>query len=330
MGESSLRRNGRLCLMLLAAAGLSLGQSANAQDYPTRPIRLVVPFGTGGATDSSARAIADRLGQRLGQPIIVDNRPGAGGNVGTRAVAQSSPDGYTLLLGLDATLVLNPFTHASVPFDTQKDFIPVTKMGDFGLLLVANPKLGLRTLADLIRYAKERPEQVSYSTGGTGSTSHVAGEMLNQLAGIQLLHVPYKSGGAALIDAISGQVQLSYPGIAGATQYVRNGQLLAIGVSSRNRNPSLPDVPTIAEQGFPDYEAVSWVGILVPAQTPGSIVERLHREIVASLRDPAVAERFASLGIRAIGNTPAQFAAEIRDEMVRRKKTIESARIRAD
>ncbi len=309
---------------------VALAGHAQAQDFPNRPLRLIVPFGTGGATDSSARAIADRLGQRLGQPVVVDNRPGAGGNVGTRAVAQAAPDGYTLLLGLDATLVLNPFTHASVPFDTQRDFAPVTKMGDFGLLLAANPKLGLKSLADLIRYAKEHPDGVSYSTGGTGSTSHVAGEMLNQLTGMKMVHVPYKSGGAALIDAVSGQIQLSYPGIAGATQYVRNGQLVAIGVSSLQRNPSLPDVPTLAEQGLPGYEAVSWVGILTPAQTPPAIVQRLHTEIVGALREPAVRERFGLLGIRVIGNTPTEFAAEIREEMVQRKKIIESARIRAE
>ncbi len=309
---------------------LATPRATQAQDYPTRPIRLIVPFGTGGATDSSARAIADRLGQRLGQSVIVENRPGAGGNIGTRAVAQAAPDGYTLLLGLDATLVLNPFTHTSVPFDTQRDFAPISKMGDFGLLLVANPKLGLRNLAELIRHAREHPTGVAYSTGGTGSTSHVAGEMLNELAGIKMLHVPYKSGGAALIDAIAGQVQLSFPGIAGATQYVRSGQLVAIGVSSAARNAALPEVPTIAEQGFPGYEAVSWVGILAPAATPGAIVDRLHREIVASLKDSVVGERFASLGVRLIGNSPAEFAAEIAAELVSRKKTIENAKIRVE
>jgi tripartite-type tricarboxylate transporter receptor subunit TctC len=311
-------------------AGSTIAYPVFAQDYPTRPVRLVVPFGTGGATDSSARAIADRLGHRLGQSVIVENRPGAGGNIGTRTVAQAAPDGYTLLLGLDATLVLNPFTHASVPFDTQRDFAPISKMGDFGLLLVADPKLGLRSLADLIRYARDNPTKVAYSTGGTGSTSHVAGEMLNERAGIKMLHVPYKSGGAALIDAVAGQVQLSFPGIAGATQYVRSGQLIAIGVSSSARNAALPDVPTIAEQGFPGYDAVSWVGILAPTGTPRPIIERLHREIVESLRDPVVVQRFGSLGVRIIGNSPAEFAAEIAAELVSRKKTIETARIRVE
>ena len=319
----------------LALLGCAIGLRAaapvlRAQDYPTKPVRLVVPFGTGGATDSSARAIADRLGQRLGQPVIVDNRPGAGGNIGTRLVAQAAPDGYTLLLGLDATLVLNPFTHASVPFDTVKDFSPVTKMGDFGLLLVANPKLNIRNLKDLIQYARANPDQLSYSTGGTGSTSHVAGEMLKQITGIGMVHVPYKSGGAALVDAVSGQVQLSYPGIAGATQFVRSGQLVAVGVSSRERNPSLPDVPTLLEQGLPGYEAVSWVGILVPAQTPRVIVDRLHAEITAALREAPTQERFGSLGIRIIGNTPAEFAADIRSEMAQRKRVVDAAKIRVD
>lgn len=325
--QTALRRLALLGCSIALALGLPVVQ---AQDYPNKPVRLVVPFGTGGATDSSARAIADRLGQRLGQPVIVDNRPGAGGNIGTRLVAQAAPDGYTLLLGLDATLVLNPFTHASVPFDTVKDFAPVTKMGDFGLLLVANPRLNIRNLKDLIQYARANPDQLSYSTGGTGSTSHVAGEMLKQITGIGMVHVPYKSGGAALVDAVSGQVQLSYPGIAGATQFVRSGQLVAVGVSSRERNPSLPDVPTLLEQGLPDYEAVSWVGILVPAQTPRGIVDRLHAEITAALREPPMQERFGALGIRIIGNTPAEFAAEISREMTQRKRVVEAAKIRVD
>jgi tripartite-type tricarboxylate transporter receptor subunit TctC len=317
-------------LACAALCWLGFGGMALAQDYPNKPIRLVVPFGTGGATDSSARAIAERLGQRLGQSVVVDNKPGADGNIGAQMVARSAPDGYTLLFGLDATLVVNPFTHAAIPFNTLKDFTPVSKLGDFGLLLVANPSLQVKNLADLLKYAKANPGKLSYSTGGAGSTSHVIGELLNQRTGLDMLHVPYKSGGLALLDAVSGQVQLSYPGISGAIAFVNSGKLVPIGVSSAKRNPALPQVPTFVEQGLSDYDAASWVGILLPANAPAAIVQRLHTELVAVLKEPLVRDRLIALGINPIGNTPAEFTNDIKADLVRWQRVVEMGNIKAN
>jgi tripartite-type tricarboxylate transporter receptor subunit TctC len=314
------------CALGLAAFALS----AHAQDYPGKPVRIIVPFGTGGATDSSARAMADKLSHRLGQPVVIENRAGAGGDIGTQYVAQSSPDGYTLLLALDATMVVNPFTHAKIQFDTLKDFATVTKLGDVALMLAAHPSLPARNLAELLAYSKANPGKLSYSTGGTGSTTHVAGELLKQRTGLDMTHIPYKSGGAAVMDAVGGQVQLSYTAVAGASAQVKAGRLTGIGVSTVRRVGSLPDVPTFIEQGLAGFEAVSWVGILVPAKTPNAIVERLHSDITAVLKEPDVRERFAALGIEPVGNTPGEFAAQIRVDLARWKDVVERGGIKAE
>lgn len=316
-----------LVVAVAATAPLALAQSG---DYPSRPVRLVVPFGTGGATDSSARAVADRLAKRLGQPVVVENRAGAGGNIGTQHVAQAAPDGYTLLLALDATMVVNPFTHARVPFDTLADFAPVTKLGDVALMLAAFPGLPARDLASLLAWSKANPGALSYSTGGTGSTTHVAGELLKQRTGLEMTHIPYKSGGLAVMDAVGGQVNLSYTAVAGAAAQVRAGKLIGIGVSTKRRVESLPDVPTFAEQGLADFEAVSWVGILAPAKTPPAIVERLNADVVATLKEPELRTRFAALGIEPVGNSPAEFAAQMRADLARWKAVVERGRIKAD
>ncbi len=317
-------------LGIAALATCLVSAFAHAQDYPNKPIRLVVPFATGGATDSSARVVADRLGQRLGQSVVVDNRAGAGGSIGAQLVARSAPDGYTLLLGLDATMVVNPFTQSRIPFDTVKDFIPITKLGDVGLMLVANPGLPAKNLQELLQYSKANPNKLSFSTGGAGSTTHVAGELLKQRTGLDMTHVPYKSGGLAVTDAVAGQVQLSYSAIAGAAGFVQAGKLVGIGVSSAKRNPSVPNVRTFIEQGLPEFDAVSWVGILAPAGTPQAIVDRLHREIVAVLAEPAIRERFAALGIDPVGNTQAEFAAQIKADLARWKTVVERGNIKAD
>jgi tripartite-type tricarboxylate transporter receptor subunit TctC len=319
-----------LSLSVGVLTGLSYVNVAHAQAYPSKPIRLIVPFATGGATDSSARVVADRLGQRLGQSILVENRAGAGGSIGAGFVARAAPDGYTLLLGLDATMVVNPFTQSNVPFDTVKDFIPVTKIGDVGLILVANPALPAKTLPALLQYSKANPDKLSFSTGGAGSTTHVAGELLKQRTGLEMTHIPYKSGGAAIVDAVGGQVQLSFSAIAGAAPFVKAGKLVGIGVSSRKRNPSLPEVPTFIEQGLSDFEAVSWVGILVPAGTPQPIVDKLNHEMVAVLNEPATKEKLAQLGIDAVGNSPAEFSAQIKADMARWQGVVERGHIKAE
>ena len=320
-----------LSLRVWMAFGLAVAAlAAYGQVYPNKPIRLIVPFATGGATDSSGRALADRLAHRIGQRIVVDNRGGAGGNIGTELVARSSPDGYTLLLALDATMVVNPFTQSSVPFDTLKDFAPITKLGDVALVLAAHASLPAKNLAELLAYSKANPNKLSYSTAGSGSTSHVAGELLKQRTGLDMQHIAYKSGGLAVADAVGGQVQLTYPSLAAASAQIRAGRLVGIAVSTPRRVPALPEVPTFIEQGLKDYVAVSWVAVMAPAKTPRPIIDKLHADITAVLKEPELRERFGVLGIEPVGNTPEEFAAQIKADMARWQEVVQRAKIRAD
>ncbi len=303
---------------------------AHAQDYPSRPIRVVVPFSPGGVTDTSARVVADRLGARLRQQVIVENRPGASGNIGTQQVAQAAADGYTLLLGFDGTMVINPWVFASLPFDTLRDFAPVTKLGDATLILVAHPDVAAKDVKELIALAKARPGTLSYGTSGTGGTPHLAGELLNQRAGIALTHIPYKGGGQAIVDVLGGQIPLVFTAIATAQQYVKSGRLKALGVCSAERSASLPEVPTFAESGLDGFIVDSWVGVLAPARTPRAIIERLQRELAAVLAMPEVRERYAVLGIEPIGNTPDQFGEQIRADLAKWEKVVKQANIRLE
>jgi len=317
-------------VVALLLGSLALGMPARAQDYPVRAVRLIVPFAAGGVTDTSARVIADRLGVRLGHQVVVENRPGASGNIGTEQVARSAPDGHTLLLGFDGTMVINPHVFQKLPFDTLKDFAPVTKLGDATLILVAHPSLPANTLRELIAYAKSKPGTLSYGTSGTGGTPHLAGEMLNQVAGIDLLHIPYKGGGQAIGDVVGGQIPLVFTAVATAQQYVKAGKLKALGVSSAKRSTSLPETPTFVENGLANFVVDSWVGVFAPAKTPAAIVNRLQLELAAVLREPAVRERYAVLGIEPVGNTPEEFAAQIRADLARWALVVRQANIRVD
>lgn len=320
----------RLIKTLLACAIAVTTCIGQAQDYPSKPIRLIVPFATGGVTDTSARVLADKLSRQMGQQVIVENRPGGSGNPGTQYVAQSAPDGYTLLLAFDGTMVINPFVFPKIPFDTVKDFQPITKLGDAALVLVAHPSVPAKTFAELMAYSKANPGKLSFGHSGTGGTTHVAGELLKQRTGLDMTHIPYKSGGQAVIDAIGGQVPLAYSAVAGAHAHIKSGKLTGLGVSSQKRIGSLPDVPTFIEQGVAGFEAVSWVGILVPAKTPKALVDRLHRDITAVLKEPDLRERFATLGIDPVGNTPDQFADQIKADLARWGKVVEQAKIRLE
>jgi len=317
-------------VVALLLGSLVIGLSARAQDYPVRPVRLIVPFAAGGVTDTSARVIADRLGARLGHQVVVENRPGASGNIGTEQVARSTPDGHTLLLGFDGTMVINPHVFQKLPFDTLKDFAPVTKLGDATLILVAHPSLPANNLRELIVYAKTKPGTLSYGTSGTGGTPHLAGEMLNQVAGIDLLHIPYKGGGQAIGDVVGGQIPLVFTAVATAQQYVKAGKLKALGVSSAKRSTSLPETPTFVENGVANFVVDSWVGVFAPAKTPAAIVNRLQLELAAVLREPAVRERYAVLGIEPVGNTPEEFGAQIRADLARWSVVVRQANIRVD
>jgi tripartite-type tricarboxylate transporter receptor subunit TctC len=317
--------------LLACLAACLLPFAAFAQgSYPDRPIRLVVPFAPGGVTDTSGRVIAEALSKRLGQQVIVENKAGASGNIGTQGVATAPPDGYTLVLGFDGTLVINPHVFPSIPFDTVKDLAPVGKIGDADLIIVAHPSFPAKTLRELIDYSKKDPKGVSYGTSGVGGTPHIAGELLAQQTGAKLIHVPYKGGGQAMADALGGQIPLVFTAVAGAQQHVKSGKLAAIAVSSSKRSTSLPDVPTFVESGVPDFVVSSWVGILAPARTPQAIVERLNRELNAVLATPEMIEQLGKLGIAATPGTPDAFGAQIKADLAKYGKVVKAAGIKAE
>ncbi|HLX79784.1 MAG TPA: tripartite tricarboxylate transporter substrate binding protein [Burkholderiales bacterium] len=303
---------------------------AAAQDWPSKPLRIVVPFSPGGIADTSARTIADRLGARLGQPVVIENRPGAAGNIGSEMVARSAPDGYVLLLGYDGTIVVNPHIYAKTGFDVLRDFAPVTKIGDAGVLVVSHPSLPVKDLRELIALGKSKPGTLSYGTAGTGSSAHLACEMLSQRTGAGLVHVPYKGGGQAIADTVGGQIPLACTALAGANQFLKSGRLRGLGLSSARRAAGAPDVPTFIESGLPGFVVDSWVGILAPAKTPQAIVDRLQREIAAVLKEPEVRERLGVLGIEPVGNSPEEFAAQIRADLERWGPVVKQAGIRIE
>ena len=313
----------------LAAALAATAMGAHAQDaFPNKPIRLVVPFTPGGVTDSSGRLIADFLGRRLGQQVIVDNKPGASGNIGTAQVVQAAPDGYTLLLAFDGTMVINPHVFAKVPFDTLKDFAPVGRIGSATLILVAHPDVPAKTLQDVIALSKTKP--LPYGTSGIGGTPHIAGEMLAQRTGAKLEHVPYKGGGQAMTDVMGGSIPLVYTAVAGAQGHVKSGKLKAIAVSGARRSGSLPDVPTFIESGIADFAVDSWVGLLAPAGTPAAVVAKLNTELNAVLNDPAVKERLAVLGIDPTPGTPEQFRQQMQKDLAAYGPIVKAANIKLE
>jgi tripartite-type tricarboxylate transporter receptor subunit TctC len=317
--------------LIAAAAALLACASANVgAEYPDKPIRLIVPFAPGGVTDTSGRVVAEALSRRLGQPIVIENKAGASGNIGTQQVAASPPDGYTLVLGFDGTLVINPHVFSNYPIDPAKDLDPIGKIGDATLILVAYPGFPPRNLQDLITFSKQRLEGVSYGTSGVGGTPHIAGELLKMRTGAKLIHIPYKGGGQAMTDALGGNVPLVYTAVAGALPHLKAGRLVAIAVSSAKRVPSLPDVPTFMEAGVPDFEASSWVAILAPAHTPRPVVEKLNRELNAVLADPAIVEKLAVLGIVATPGPPEQLANQIRTDLARYGAVVKAAGIKAE
>jgi tripartite-type tricarboxylate transporter receptor subunit TctC len=300
-----------LVLALLAVAALPIHAQSPADTYPNRPVKIIVPFTPGGVADNAARNVADRLSVRLNQPFIVESKPGAGGNIGNELVAKSAPDGYTLLLGFDSTLVINPLIFSNIGFDPIKDFAPITKLGDSTLVLVATESLPVNNVQELIAYAKRTPG-LSFGTGGAGSTAHLAGELLNTRAGIQLQHVPYKGGSQSMADLIGGHVPLVITAVATSAGYIKAGQIKALGVLSAKRSPALPDTPTFAESGLAGFEVPTWAGLLAPANTPPAIVDKLYREVKVVLADPELRKKYADLGLEPVGNTPAEFATQIR------------------
>ena len=317
----------------LLAAGCALAPAAataRAALWPAKPIRLVVPFTPGGVTDTSARVVADFLGRRLGQQVVVDNKPGASGNIGMALVKDAAPDGYTLALAFDGTMVINPHVFAKVPFDTLKDFTPIGKIGNATLVLVAHPDAPVKTLADLVAASKSTPGGLSFGTSGTGGTPHIAGELLKMRTGANLTHVPYKGGGQALTDVVGGSIPLVYTAVAGAHGFIKNGKVRALGVSSARRSSALPEVPTFAEAGIPDFVVDSWVGLLAPAQLPPAVATRLTTELNAVLNDPEAREKLRLLGIEASPAAASQFRDEMARDLVRYEQVVKAAGIKIE
>ena len=316
------------CSMLMFSTA-SIAQSSKPA-YPSKPIRLIIPFAPAGVTDTSGRYIADQLTKKLGQSVIVENRTGASGNIGTSLVAQAEPDGYTLVLGFDGTLVINPNVFSKVPFDSVKDFSPVGKIGDAVLILVANNNFPGKTVNDVIQLSKKDPNGLSYGTSGTGGTPHIAGELLKQKTGANLIHVPYKGGGQALIDVLGGSIPLVYTAVAGAAQYVNTNRLTAIAVSSKTRAPSLPNVPTFIESGIPNFEVSSWVGILAPAGTPKTIIQKLNQVLNEILSSKEGRDRLEEMGIVATPDTPEHFEEQIKADLAKYRTVVKAAQIKVD
>jgi tripartite-type tricarboxylate transporter receptor subunit TctC len=310
-------------VFLLAALApmLSFAQA----NYPNRPIRLIIPFTPGGVTDTSGRFIAEQLSLKLGQQVIADNKPGASGNIGSQMVAAAEPDGYTLLLGYAGTLSINPLLNDKTPFDSVKDFAPIGKIGDAILILVANNNFQGKTLADVTAISKRDPNGLSYGTSGSGGTPHIAGELLKQRTGANLVHVPYKGGGQALLDLLGGNIPLVYTAVAGANQYVSSGRIKAIAVSSSKRSPSMPDVPTFIEGGVKDFVIDDWVGLLAPAKTPKPIIDKLNQALNEILNSSEGKARLFVMGITPSPGTPEKFGEQIKADLVRFSPIVKTA-----
>lgn len=315
------------CIFALGAGVFGVTTASAQSDYPSRAVRLVVPYAVGGVTDASARIVAEQMGKRLGQQVIVDNRPGASGNIGTGQTARADPDGYTLLLGFDGTMVINPHVFATMPFDTLKDFAPVGKIGDAILIMVAHPSIPANTLAEVIALSKKTPGGLSYGTSGQGSTPHIMGETLNVNTGANLMHIAYKGGGPAMIDLQGGSIPLVLTAVAGALPHIKANRIKAIGVSSATRASSLPDTPTFIEQGQKDFILSSWVGILAPQKTPAPIINKLNAVLNDVLRDPSVIARLDNLGVTPVPGTPAQFGAAIKRDLELYEKVVKAAKL---
>ncbi len=305
-------------------------QAAAASAFPSRPVRLIVPFAPGGNVDISARIIAPHLGEVLGQPVIVDNRPGAGGGLGTGLAAKSTPDGHTLLVGSSGTLSVNPVIFRNLPYDSLKDFAPISTVQAVPLVVLAGPKSGLQSVADLVAAAKARPGTVTTASAGTGTTNHFAIELFAQMAGIQLVHVPYKGSGPALTELLGGQVETMIDQLAASIGHIRDGRLRVLAVTTPQRSAVLPQVPTLDELGYKGYQAATLLGLLAPAATPSPVVGALNAALRKVMDQPAVAERFRGLGASPGASSSAEFAARIRTELEQWQTLAKQAQLKFD
>ena len=317
----------RKLAMSLALAFVGAATAVHAQDYPTRPIRLVVPFAAGGAADAVARIVGKRVGDALGQTFVIEDRGGGGGIIGTEIVRSADPDGYTLLLGQSGPISINPGIYAKLSYDPEKDLVPICMTTSYPYILVVNPSLGVKTVAELVALAKSKPGALNYGTAGVGVSNHLATELFANKAGIKLTHIPYRGTSLAVADLIGGQVQVVFADPVSALAHIKAGTLIALGVTSKDRSPVAPDVPTIAESGYPGFDAVAWHGIMAPAGTPQGIVKRLNAEIVKALKDRDTAKLIEAQAMQIVGSTPEAFAAFIKQDILLWKDVAKQAKV---
>lgn len=312
--------------VLFAALASSAGGAQS--DYPARPVRVVVPSSPGGGTDILTRIITPRLSERLGQTVVVDNRPGAGSIIGNDVVAKSAPDGYTLLMGI-STLAILPAMHQKLPYDAMRDLAPITLTVSAPNILVVHPSLPVKSVKELIAFARKRPGELNFASAGLGTNPHLSMELFLNMAKLKMVHIAYKGSGPALVDLVSGQVVVMTSTMLSGLPHVRSGRLRALGVTGANRVGILPELPTVAEAGLPGYEAVQWYGLFAPAKTPSEIITKLHDATVSVLRMPAIKERFAADGAELGGNTPDEFGRFLRSETEKWAEVVRAAGIKA-
>jgi tripartite-type tricarboxylate transporter receptor subunit TctC len=313
-------------LAILATAGSAAAAAAEKSiAYPSRPIRFILGYPPGGSSDATARLLAAPLPARLGQPVVVDNRGGAGGNIAAELAARATPDGHTWFLGNNAILATNQALYEKLPFDALKDFATVVLIGQQPNVLVVHPALPVKSVSDLVALAKAKPGQLNYASTGTGTVGHLAGELFKTLVGVNFVHIPYKGGGPAVIDVLSGQVQFMFATAASVIPHVKSGRLRALAVTTPARSATLPELPTIAESGVPGFDATTWHGIVVPAATPSAVIARINSEINAVIATPETRDRLVAQGIEPRGGTPQQFAAYLRTEIPKWTKVVRAS-----
>ncbi|OWO92679.1 ABC transporter substrate-binding protein [Rhizobium esperanzae] len=330
MALSNMTRRTGLALAFGLTAMLGLGSSAVAADFPNRAITMVVPFAAGGSTDVVARIVAQKMSEDLGQQVIVQNVAGAGGNLGAGNVARAEPDGYTILMGTVATHALNPLILKSTPYDPEKDFAPVSLLVVVPNVLVVNPELPAKTVQELVALLKAEPDKYSYASSGNGTPLHLSGELFKSMAGVSMQHIPYKGAGPALNDVIGNQVPIMFDNLPSSSSHIKAGTLRALAVTTAERAPSFPDVPTIAESGIPGYETYTWNALFAPANTPSEVVTRLNASAKKALADPAVTERMKEFSATIVGSTPEELAAHVKAEIAKWGPVVQGANIQME
>ena len=316
----------RFSLLSLVLAG----NIAIAQPFPSKPTKMIVPYPPGGSADILARAIGAKVGEGLGQPVVIDNRPGAGTIIGTEATAKSAPDGYTFMLGTVSSHAINPALNPKLPFDPVKDFTPLSLVASIPFAMIVHPSVPARSVQEFIALAKARPGQINYSSAGNGTSNHLAGELLKSMAGIDLVHVPYKGSAPALNDLVAGQVSLMFDLVLTAAPHIKSGAARGLAVTGTQRSPILPGLPTVAESGLPGYEVSAWFGIFAPAGLPQPVAQRLNAEFVKVMREPDLKQRLAGLGADPLTSTPEEFSSYLRSEIDKWAKVVKASGMKVD